>query len=239
MQRSRPFISTCTDKRLIGLDLYELRFSKSDDFTYQSGQFVLFDVPAVGASDDIQTRAYSIASHRDEKELLFLIKLKENGRASLWIRDVLAPGTDVRMQGPLGLFTISHDNENDSIFIATGTGLAPFRAMIPEVLDRAPMLRTTLFFAVRTEDDFFWHAEIDAWKRRGNFSFFPIISAPTTSWSGLTGRVQEIVPRVMDQALVSSRFYVCGNPAMTKDVRKLAIEEWRVPKEQVHAEGYI
>ncbi len=97
----------CTGKRLVAPNVYELAFQKPALFPFKSGQFVLFDVPLLTHPDDIQPRALSIASSPNEGELLFAVKLKEGGRASEWVKKTLHEGISARMQGPLGLFTIT------------------------------------------------------------------------------------------------------------------------------------
>jgi ferredoxin-NADP reductase len=81
MKQDRHFTTTCLSKRRIAPGVYELRFKKPETLAFIAGQFLLFDVPLAGKPDDIQPRAYSIASTPTENDLLFVIKLVPNGRA--------------------------------------------------------------------------------------------------------------------------------------------------------------
>ncbi|TSC99703.1 MAG: phenol hydroxylase [Candidatus Peregrinibacteria bacterium Greene1014_49] len=97
------FTTTCLGNRIIARDVYEFLLQKPEGFSYKAGQFVLFDVPLMENPADIQTRAFSIASAPQEKELLFVAKMKEGGRASRWIAEALNAGSSVRLQGPFGV----------------------------------------------------------------------------------------------------------------------------------------
>jgi len=229
---------TCTTKKLIAPNVYELKFTKPHVMTFQAGQFLLFDVPLVGNPTDLQPRAYSVASAPGEADLLFCIKLKEGGRASTWIVEQVEKGTEVSVQGPLGLFTV-RENEHDLFFVATGAGVAPFRSQIKHALetgDRRPM---HLVFGVRNEEDFFWIHELkELADQYANFSLHCTLSGPSEQWKGLKGRVQAVLPAILKEREKSS-LYICGAPEMVNDVKKFSLEKLGVPKAHVHAEGYI
>ncbi len=157
---------TCTRNRVIANGVYEFAFTRPPELTFKAGQFVLFDVALIDNPDDIQTRALSIASGPHEEELIFVNKQKEGGRASRWIAEVLRPGSTVRIQGPFGNFLLHPETTNDYFFIATSTGVAPFRSQALEALERGDKRRMDLVFGVRTEEDLFWQEElIDMTKR--------------------------------------------------------------------------
>ena len=213
---------------------------KEEKFTFTAGQFVLFDVPAIDNPEDIQPRAYSIASPPcEDTELTFVIRYKPDGRASRWIDEQLKEGDSVRIQGPLGNFTLNEKTDKDYVFVGTGSGIAPFHShllcAIEEKGDTRPMY---LFFGVRHEEDLFW---VDTFEqiaaKHSNVHVFVSLSQPSDSWKGLRGRVTEIMPTVIkDFSRVNA--YVCGNPAMVKDV-KAWLGENGVPKEDLHQEGYV
>lgn len=146
---------TCTKKEEIARDVYDIRFSKPDGFAFKPGQFVLFDVPLVENAEDIQTRAFSLASTPAESELIVVAKMKEGGRASRWIEEILEVGTPVAMKGPFGNFKLDTQTDKDYLFVATSTGVGPFRPMILEALERGDTRRMDLIFGVRNEEDLF------------------------------------------------------------------------------------
>lgn len=244
------YIVECVSNERIARDVYEFRFQKPAGMNFKSGQFILFDVPLIEKTDDIQTRALSIASAPSENDLLFVAKMKEGGRVSRWIEEVLTPGTRARMQGPFGNFTIKEeDATRDLLMIATSTGVAPFRSHIMELAEKCDVIlrssaerhegRIDLVFGVRSEEDLFWKVELEQLAQKTeNFFLHFALSNPTDGWSGHRGRVQTLVPLIA-QDISTRTVFVCGSPDMTKEVKSLALTEWNVPKERLHVEGYI
>lgn len=233
------FATTCIWNRPIARDVYEFTLEKPQNFSFQPGQFVLFSVPLVENPADIQPRAFSIASSPDESELLFVAKMKEGGRASRWIFELLKPETPVTMQGPMGLFLLERETLKDYLFISTSTGVAPFRSMIRDALLAGDTRRMDLVFGARAEDDLFWTEELTALtKKYDNFFLHLALSNPSESWTGHRGRVQTLVPQIMKD-FSKKAVYVCGSPDMTKEVKDLCLEQWGMEKDDLHVEGYI
>lgn len=243
----------CTRKRIVAPGVYELAFTRPEGFTFKPGQFVLFDVPLMEKPEDVQTRALSIASLNSENELLFVVKLKPGGRVSRWIDERLQArdasrdtrdasrgekGTEARMQGPFGLFTL-RDTPRDIVFIATGAGIAPFRSQALTAFQKEEKRSMHLFFGVRSEEHLFWHQEFEKLdEAHGNFHFSLCLSSPSEQWKGNRGRVQTFLPSLLREP-EKFEVYICGAPEMVADVKKFVLDELKVPKGQVHAEGYI
>lgn len=230
---------TCTHKALIARDIYELRFTKPAGFSFKPGQFVLFRLPLIDKPDDVQTRAFSIASSPDEAELLFAMKMKEGGRASRWIEEVVEVGKAADMQGPFGFFTLNSQSPKEYLFVATSTGIAPFRSQAISVLAAGEKRRIDLIFGVRSEEDLFWKEEMESLtKKYENFFLHLALSQPSDAWTGHKGRVQTLAPLIAPD-FSRKNIYVCGSPEMTKDLKEICLNMWSVPKEDIHIEGYI
>lgn len=230
---------TCTRKLLLARDVYEFAFTKPKELRFKAGQFVLFDVPLLENPDDIQTRAYSIASAPHEEELLFVIKLIPGGRASRWFQEVVAPGTDVRMQGPFGAFVLDAKPSKDFLFVGTGSGIAPFRSQIVHLLKKCNNHSMDLVFGVRSEQDLFWREYFDGLaQRHPNFRFHIALSSPSELCEGHCGRVQTLIPTISG-TFSDKTVYVCGSAEMTKELKELCLNEWKVEKKDLHVEGYI
>jgi CDP-4-dehydro-6-deoxyglucose reductase, E3 len=229
----------CTANTKLANGIYEFHFEKPAEFTFKAGQFVLFDVALVDNPADIQTRALSIASAPDEPELIFVNKQKEGGRASTWIEKVLEPGVIVRTQGPFGNFRIDEMSEKPFLFIATSTGVAPFRSQMLDMLSKGNTKKMDLVFGVRSEEDLFWKTEFESIAQQypNVFVHFPL-SNPSNEWKGHKGRVQTLVPLIVPD-ITERQIYICGSPDMTKELKQLCLEEWHVEKKDLHVEGYI
>lgn len=233
------FTTACLSNRVIARDIYEFTLKKPEGFSFKAGQFVLFDVPLLDDPANIQTRAFSIASAPHEEDLLFVAKMKEGGRASRWIAESLKEGNSVRLQGPFGMFTLKPENAKDYLFIATSTGVAPFRAHIIDSLHRGEARTMDLLYCVRNEEDLFWHKEFsELTQRHPQFSLHTTLSAGSDSWKGHRGRVQTVTKEAVPDAAVR-QVYICGSPAMTMDMKKMCLEEFKMDRKDVHVEGYI
>lgn len=207
--------------------------------SFTSGQFVLFDVPLLENAADIQPRAYSIASTPSEQDLLFIIKLIPNGRASRWIEHSLDVGTEVRMQGSFGNFRLDTASEKPYLFIATGTGIAPLRSQILWALqerhDTRPM---HLLFGVLKQEDLFWIEEWQKLERKyPNFHAHVSCLSGDADWHGESGSLQEQLPRIL-RIIPSPNIYICGAPVTVNEIRELC-STLGIPKDDIHFESYI
>ncbi|OIO53073.1 hypothetical protein AUJ46_05925 [Candidatus Peregrinibacteria bacterium CG1_02_54_53] len=233
------FTARCTSHKQIAHDVFEFTLATPAGFTFQAGQFVMFLVPLVDDPSDIQGRAFSIASAPSEPELLFVAKIKEGGRAGRWISEVLREGDDVKLQGPLGNFTLAPQGEEKLLFLATCSGIAPLRSHIVETLHHGDTRPIDLIFSVRDEEDLFWGESLKALeKEHTNFHLHLSISQSSPGWKGLTGHVQDVASQVIAD-LPERSIYVCGGPEMVKEAKVKAMEEWKIPKGHIHSEDYV
>ena len=216
----------------------EFRVARVDEFRFTPGQFVSIKQPRPDGK--VHTRAYSIASApRSEPSFELCLNRVEDGFLSNWLCD-LDVGATIQFHGPHGLFVL-REPRHDSIFIATGTGIAPIRSMV-EWLFAAPERNRGheywLIFGTRYEHSIYYRDEFDRIARDNpNFHYLPTLSRCGEEWRGCRGYVQDHV-----RELVASRnnmeAYVCGLNPMVAAVRKLLTEEMRWDRKQVNFERY-
>jgi CDP-4-dehydro-6-deoxyglucose reductase len=203
-----------------------------DRLDFAPGQFVSLSAPIEGKEI---TRAYSIASpptggNRFE---LCLNRVSEGLFSNSLFEMKL--GEAVEMKPPLGMF-VMRQPPGDSLFVATGTGIAPFRSMLQaHVTNSGPAI--TLLFGVRYESHLMYGQEFELLAQRfRHFRYWPTLSRPEPGWSGRAGHVQEH----LDEALGSRRdldVYLCGLKAMVDDVR-LKLKGMGFDRRQVFYEKY-
>lgn len=184
--------------------------AEGGEFHYQPGQFVSL-VTKVG--DDEITRAYSIAAAPDGNRFALCANLVPDGRFSPSLFAMEA-GDTLQLKGVLGTFVLRQPPV-DSILVATGTGIAPFRAMLAE--KHAPQF--TLIFGVRHESSLLYD---DEWRKlaatRPNFDYRPTLTRPGSNWAGRTGRVHEhVLEAVGDRRDID--IYICGLREMVDELR--------------------
>lgn len=230
---------TCTKNVKIAEGVYEFRLNRPSELKFDAGQFVLFYISLQENPDDVQTRAFSIASSPNEDELIFVAKMIDGGRASRWISESLKEGDMVRTQGPFGRFLLNTESPKDYLFVCTSSGIAPFRSQILTALDSGDTRKMDLVFGARHEEDLFWQEDLDELcTKYPNLNVHYVLSQPKENWEGKSGHVQDIIPDFAGD-LSNRLVYVCGNPAMTDELKNLCLEEWGVSKEDLHVEGYV
>jgi ferredoxin-NADP reductase len=203
-----------------------------EQLPYVPGQFVSFSHMF---NEKKITRAYSTASAPKENRFELCLNRVQDGYFSPYLFD-LTPGATLDMKGPLGHF-ILRNTASDSIFVATGTGIAPFRSMLHAHLKENPDRQFTLVFGVRFEQSLLYRAEFEAMARTyPNFKFLPTLSRPDENWTGLTGHVQQhVLDALGDRRDVD--VYICGLKAMVDDVR-VKLKELGLDRRQIIFEKY-
>lgn len=187
-----------------------------EQLPYLPGQFVSFTADIAGKK---VTRAYSTAAEPRGNRFELCLNLVEDGLFSPLLFSMRA-GDTLDMKGPLGYF-VWRAPVSDSILVATGTGIAPFRGMVRQYLQSAGENQVTLIFGVRYERSLLYRAE---WEKLAedhpNFRFVPTLSRPGDNWAGCTGHVQSHVLETLGDRL-DMDVYICGMKAMVDDVRQL------------------
>jgi CDP-4-dehydro-6-deoxyglucose reductase, E3 len=194
----------------------ELTLCEPKEIAFLAGQFISFEVLKEGRPYPV-TRAYSIASPPSTTDKVVLLFNLVPGPGSVYLFS-LQEGDEVRFKGPAGAFHLRDDPGKRLLFVATGTGIAPFRSMILSRLERNRNQLLILFWGVRSERDLYYQDEFqDLAARHPQFSFVTTLSQAGPDWIGARGRVsslvQERVTSVHDLAV-----YLCGNGQMIKDV---------------------
>ncbi|HVW09602.1 MAG TPA: FAD-dependent oxidoreductase [Bryobacteraceae bacterium] len=215
-----------TGWREIGPGTRHFDFEAIDwDGAFTPGQFLSL------TSGEI-TRAYSLATPPDGKKFGLCANLVENGHFTPWIfaREV---GDEIEFKGPYGVFT-PRPLESESILVATGTGIAPFRSFLA---GGALTGKCTLIFGTRYEAGLLYDEEWRALERsREGFSYRPTLTRPGQEWKGLTGRVQAHV----FEALGDRRdidIYICGLKEMVDQMR-MELKALGVDRKRVIYEKY-
>jgi ferredoxin-NADP reductase len=190
-------------------------------FGFVAGQWL--SVKHKKADGEEITRAYSIASPPTENSrFAFCLNRVEDGFMSNYLCD-LREGEEIQFQGPFGDF-ILRPPMRDTLFIATGTGIAPFRGMLHWLLadeTRHVGKTLTLIYGNRTEKDIYYHEEfLKLAEEHENFRFLPTLSRADDAWEGLRGYVQEHVPDIA-AGRSDAHAYICGLDKMVKANREL------------------
>jgi ferredoxin-NADP reductase len=190
-------------------------------FGFVPGQWL--SVKTTTPDGEEMTRAYSIASPPAENgRVAFCLNRVEDGFMSNHLCD-LEEGATITFQGPFGDF-ILRPPLRDTVFIATGTGIAPFRSMLHWLLaeqDRYQDKRFWLLFGARRAEDLYYREEFEQLAaRHDNFRFLPTLSRAGDDWKGLRGYVQQHLGEIAGMR-TDMHAYICGLDKMVKANREL------------------
>ena len=190
-----------------------LRFPPSSSFAYHPGQYV--DV--IGPNG--VRRSYSVANAPGADKLVELhVREVDGGVMSRYWFDEARQNDLLRLNGPLGTFFLRDIQGKDLVFLATGTGIAPVKAMLealdkvePECLPRS----VTVYWGGRHEQDLYWRSSDIATRHR----FETVLSRAPEGWAGRRGHVQDVL--LSDgPALEDCVVYACGSDAMIHSARE-------------------
>lgn len=147
-------------------------------------------------------------------------------------------GDSVKFMGPMGVFAFDAQSPRKKVFVATGTGVAPFRSMIRDYLEHGGTDDLTLYWGFRREEDIFWMGEFTELSTKyPNFRFSITLSQKNDGWQGKEGRVTAHVP-VEEVNLPGSDFYLCGSRGMVDDMTALLLSH-QVPRAQIKSELFF
>jgi len=199
----------------------ELEVNGVPRFGFVPGQWL--SVKTTTPDGEEMTRAYSIASPPSENgHFAFCLKRVQDGFMSNYLCSLEA-GAKIAFQGPFGDF-ILRPTLRDTVFVATGTGIAPFRSMLHWLLaenDRHQGHQFSLLFGARREQDIYYRDEFEELAaRHANFHFLPTLSRAAAEWKGLRGYVQEHLPEIAGTR-TDMHAYICGLDKMVKENREL------------------
>ena len=189
---------------------------------FEPGQYMTIGVFVDGR---IVQRPYSVASApRDAGDTGYemYLRLVEGGTFTplLW---ELPVGHRMRMIGPKGKFMLEPDDDRTHLFVSSGTGNAPFIAMMRETLADKQPRKAVFLNGVSYVRDLGYRDILEDWELSGGYPvrFIPTVSRPddpaNAGWTGRTGRVELIVALVMEELGLrpdDTIAYLCGNPDM-------------------------
>jgi len=221
-----------------------LAFVREDgmDLEFVPGQFITF---LFNTEDKIKRRSYSIASIPGAtQEIEIAISYIQDGIASETLFN-LTPDTCLTCSGPFGrLIMRETDQPQRFVLVATGTGVSPYRSMLPQITQRLKenkQLKIILLLGVQYRHDLLYAQDfIDFAKTQPRFEFRAYLSRDTLQEAKsyeYQGYVQSAFPELAlnpDDDLV----YLCGNPNMIDDAFTWLGEQGFSPH-SVRREKYI
>jgi Na+-transporting NADH:ubiquinone oxidoreductase subunit F len=217
-------------------DTKEFRFTLKEpaEISFTPGQYVQILTPKYGKSTEEVYRAYSMSSDAaDKNSIELVIRLVPGGICTTYCFEQLKKGDTVKLNGPYGDFRLS-DSDAPMIFIAGGSGMAPIKSLLHQMVREKISRKCTYFFgANKVKELFMRDLMADFEKNLPNFKFVPVVAKPDADekWEGETGLVTEAVRRAFQKA-ADCEAYLCGSPGMI-DASIVVLKELGVTEEHI------
>jgi len=211
---------TVTSTRKLTEATVEIRFRRPAGFSFLPGQRIRIRHRSL-------CRDYSLTGGTEAPELAICVRRIPNGQLTPTLTETEA-GERWRASGPLGYFTFQ-PSERPAIFVATGTGIAPFVAYANSGLRDFVCLH-----GVRSPDELYYRDILLGAAQR----YVPCLSRPTTDpvvRPAHFGRVTDVLRQWPAGREID--FYLCGNGAMVRDA--LALIDERFPGGRVYTEPFF
>jgi CDP-4-dehydro-6-deoxyglucose reductase len=164
---------------------------------------------------DGRRRAFSIANApHDDSYIELHVRHVDGGEFTDHVFSAMAEREILRIQAPLGRFTLREHSTRPLIFVAGGTGFAPVKAIIEHALHIGDTRPMALYWGVRARRDLYLPELPQRWaQQHTGFRFTPVLSEPDPDWDGRRGYVHQAV--VEDHPDMSGfDVYMAGPPAM-------------------------
>lgn len=206
---------------------------------FLSGQYLSIKVSPQG-----ERRSYSLCSTpATDHGFELLIDYAPDGIGSRYLKD-LKFGDTIEFIGPMGRFVLADQKEPEIVLIATGSGVAPYRSMILDLLQlKQDARQITLLWGMRYQEQLFWQDElVELAENFSNFTFHPVISQATPEWQLCRGRVTDCLwghtfEWLKLPLLSQTGFYLCGNTDMITATTQL-LQDKGVNPTQIHTEKF-
>lgn len=207
-----------------------LRLPPTSNFVFLPGQYVNLIKGSI-------KRSYSIANnHCQKSNLEFFIKKYDGGVMSHYWFNEAKKNDLLRLEGPLGTFFYRNKAADHIILMATGTGIAPIKAILeqfihqPELLNRKKLI---LAWGGRNIDDFFWKPKVSDI----DFEFIPVLSRASKDWNGGKGYIQDELIRKIEN-FEKAQVYACGSNNMIKSAKNVMISKG-LPETEFYSDAFI
>jgi len=215
-------------------------FEKPAGFEFEAGQFLnytLIDPPETDAEGNL--RSFTIASAPFEEELMLATRMRDT--AFKRVLKAMPAGTEVKIEGPFGSFTLHRDTSRAAVFVAGGIGITPFRSMILDTARKKSSHRLFLFYSNRRPEDAAFLAELQAVEKKNpSFQFIGTMTGMEKSrqpWQGETGFIDApMLARHLDD-LSTPTYYSAGPPAMVTAMREMLLGAG-VSEDDIRAEDF-
>ncbi len=206
-----------------------LKLPTNERLQFFAGQYI--DI----LQKDGKPRSFSLANAPHDDALLELhIRNIAGGAFTQHVFNGMKERDILRIKGPLGTFFLREDSPKPIIFVASGTGFAPVKAIIEHALQIGLQRQMHLYWGVRKAEDLYMQDKLQEWQAHG-IKYTPVVSDEV--WDGRTGFVHQAV--LADYKDLSGyQVYACGAPVVVEAAHRDFTAQCQLPNEEFFSDAF-
>lgn len=215
-----------------------LQLPANQNLQYRAGQYVEFILQG-GAR-----RSYSMANAPhllgSPPAIELHVRHMPGGRFTDHVFGAMKEKDILRMEGPFGSFFLREESVKPIVFVASGTGFAPIKAIIEHMQHKAITRPAVLYWGARRKADLYLHDwAVQAAADMAFLSYVPVLSeaAESDAWAGRTGFVHQAVMQDFPD-LSAHQVYACGAPVMVEAAERDFVAQRGLPVDEFYADSF-
>ena len=215
--------------------LMTLQLPATEALAYRAGQYIEFLLK------DGKRRSYSLANapHVDQP-LTLHIRHMPGGLFTDQVFSTLKERDIMRFEGPHGSFFLREDSEKPIILLASGTGFAPIKALIEQLIHTESNRTMHLYWGGRRPHDIYMNSLCEDWAHSlPHLTYIPVVSdaLDEDQWQGRTGFVHQAV--IADFPDLSGyQVYACGAPIVIESAQRDFVQICHLPENEFYADAF-
>lgn len=240
--RKLPCRVASIEKKAADVALVKLQLPATEQFQFLAGQYI--DI----LLKDGKRRSYSMANAPHEAQQIelhirhtpggaFTDALFGSGTPSI---NAIKEKDILRFEGPQGTFFLREDSARPLVFLASGTGFAPIKAVIEHAQFKHIERPMVLYWGGRRPADLYMSELAETWAREMPwFKYVPVVSdaLPEDHWAGRTGFVHQAVMQDFPD-LSGHAVYACGAPIVVQSAQRDFVAQCGLPAEEFYADAF-
>ncbi len=206
---------------------------------FDPGMFMMLSGIDKATGEKHAGRAFSIASDPASPNMeFFVIKNPTHGEhlGRSHFMDIEI-GDPFMLKGPSGQFKFDPDKNSKVLFIAGGTGLAPFMSMLRHIRVRGAATNVSMLYSVKYPTEIIRKGELDNLVQQLGVKLTVSVTRPAEGdgWTGQTGHVDSAMVQKHAPDFMDRMCYICGPLAFVK-AAKDALAALGVPAQRISAD---
>ena len=200
---------------------------------FRAGQYLEF------VMKDGSKRAFSIASPPSEPLIELHLRLIEGGKFTHFVFNEMQEKTIHRIEVPLGQFYM-RESDKPVIFVSGGTGFAPIKSIIEDMIQSKNTRPIFLYQGVKAEEDLYMNEICNLWQSKyPNIKYIPIFSDPTKNDNKIIRR-GFVHAAVMEdfETLSDVQVYCCGAPILVETAFLEFTQKKSLPESEFYADAF-